>query len=83
MVIEDCDAKQSVYVYGCKNSVLQIQGSDNYITCFFSEFAILSLGEKGLQVTKSFLTIFAGKVNNITIDNCKKMGVVFQVRKTL
>ncbi|MED6134364.1 F-actin-capping protein subunit alpha [Stylosanthes scabra] len=44
LVIEDCDAKQSVYVYGCKNSVLQIQG----------------------------------KVNNITVDKCIKMGVVFQ-----
>ncbi|XP_028772621.1 cyclase-associated protein 1-like [Neltuma alba] len=44
LVIDDCDSKQSVYVYGCKNSVLQIQG----------------------------------KVNNITIDNCTKMGVVFK-----
>ncbi|KAK7351850.1 hypothetical protein VNO77_11586 [Canavalia gladiata] len=44
LVIEDCDAKQSVYVYGCKESVLQIQG----------------------------------KVNNITIDKCTKMGVVFK-----
>ncbi|XP_057748757.1 cyclase-associated protein 1-like [Arachis stenosperma] len=44
LVIEDCDAKQSVYVYGCKNSVLQIQG----------------------------------KVNNITVDKCIKMGVVFK-----
>ncbi|XP_061372708.1 cyclase-associated protein 1 [Gastrolobium bilobum] len=44
LVIEDCDAKQSVYVYGCKDSVLQIQG----------------------------------KVNNITIDKCTKMGVVFK-----
>ncbi|KAI3446104.1 hypothetical protein Pfo_002769 [Paulownia fortunei] len=44
LVIDDCDAKQSVYVYGCKNSVLQIQG----------------------------------KVNNITVDKCTKMGVVFK-----
>ncbi|XP_057788316.1 cyclase-associated protein 1 [Salvia miltiorrhiza] len=44
LVIDDCDAKQSVYVFGCKNSVLQVQG----------------------------------KVNNITIDNCTKMGVVFK-----
>ncbi|WVZ03634.1 hypothetical protein V8G54_024440 [Vigna mungo] len=44
LVIGDCDAKQSVYVYGCKNSVLQIPG----------------------------------KVNNITIDKCTKMGVVFK-----
>ncbi|XVE93220.1 hypothetical protein REPUB_Repub01dG0171600 [Reevesia pubescens] len=44
LVIDDCDAKQSVYVFGCKDSVLQIQG----------------------------------KVNNITIDKCTKMGVVFQ-----
>ncbi|RDY12976.1 Cyclase-associated protein 1, partial [Mucuna pruriens] len=44
LVIGDCDAKQSVYIYGCKNSVLQIQD----------------------------------KVNNITIDKCTKMGVVFK-----
>ncbi|XP_010530841.1 PREDICTED: cyclase-associated protein 1 [Tarenaya hassleriana] len=43
LVIDECDAKQSVYVFGCKDSVLQIQG----------------------------------KVNNITIDKCTKMGVVF------
>ncbi|KAF3435697.1 hypothetical protein FNV43_RR22789 [Rhamnella rubrinervis] len=43
LVIDDCDAKQSVYVFGCKDSVLQIQG----------------------------------KVNNITVDKCTKMGVVF------
>ncbi|XP_016545626.2 cyclase-associated protein 1 isoform X2 [Capsicum annuum] len=45
LVIDDCDAKQSVYIFGCKDSVLQIQG----------------------------------KVNNITIDKCTKMGVVFTV----
>ncbi|KAL3538962.1 hypothetical protein ACH5RR_002328 [Cinchona calisaya] len=44
LVIDDCDSKQSVYVFGCKDSVLQIQG----------------------------------KVNNITIDKCSKMGVVFK-----
>ncbi|XP_013622735.1 PREDICTED: cyclase-associated protein 1-like [Brassica oleracea var. oleracea] len=43
LVISECDSKQSVYVFGCKDSVLQIQG----------------------------------KVNNITIDKCTKMGVVF------
>ncbi|VFQ71853.1 unnamed protein product [Cuscuta campestris] len=43
LVIDDCDSKQSVYIFGCKDSVLQIQG----------------------------------KVNNITIDKCTKMGVVF------
>lgn len=43
LVVDDCDAKQSVYIFGCKDSVLQIQG----------------------------------KVNNITIDKCTKMGVVF------
>ncbi|KAI9128490.1 hypothetical protein K1719_001483 [Acacia pycnantha] len=32
LVIDDCDAKQSVYIYGCKNSVLQIQGKINNIT---------------------------------------------------
>ncbi|KAL4280235.1 hypothetical protein GQ457_03G002770 [Hibiscus cannabinus] len=44
LVIDDCDAKQSVYVFGCKDSVLQIHG----------------------------------KVNNITLDKCSKMGVVFK-----
>ncbi|XP_010432407.1 PREDICTED: cyclase-associated protein 1 [Camelina sativa] len=43
LVISECDSKQSVYIFGCKDSVLQIQG----------------------------------KVNNITIDKCTKMGVVF------
>ncbi|KAM7253535.1 hypothetical protein ACFE04_021689 [Oxalis oulophora] len=44
LVIDNCDSKQSVYIYGCKNSVLQIQE----------------------------------KVNNITVDKCTKMGVVFK-----
>ncbi|XP_077223871.1 cyclase-associated protein 1-like [Tasmannia lanceolata] len=43
LVIDDCDSKQSVYIFGCKDSVLQIKG----------------------------------KVNNITIDKCSKMGIVF------
>lgn len=43
LVIDDCDAKQSVYIFGCKDSVLQVQG----------------------------------KVNNITVDKCTKMGVLF------
>ncbi|KAH9603700.1 hypothetical protein KSS87_007451 [Heliosperma pusillum] len=44
LVIEDCDSKQSVYVFGCKDSVLQVKG----------------------------------KVNNITIDKCTKMGIIFK-----
>ncbi|KAJ8637049.1 hypothetical protein MRB53_011316 [Persea americana] len=43
LVIAECDSKQSVYVFGCKDSVLQVKG----------------------------------KVNNITIDKCTKMGIVF------
>ena len=31
LVIDDCDAKQSVYIFGCKDSVLQIQG--NFLIC--------------------------------------------------
>lgn len=26
LVIDDCDAKQTIYVYGCQNSVLQVNG---------------------------------------------------------
>lgn len=26
LVISECDAKQSVYMYGCKDSVVQVQG---------------------------------------------------------
>ncbi|BAF23848.1 cyclase-associated protein 1 [Oryza sativa Japonica Group] len=44
LVIEDCDTKQSIYVFGCKDSVLQVKG----------------------------------KVNNITIDKCSKMGLLFK-----
>ncbi|XP_057783085.1 cyclase-associated protein 1-like [Salvia miltiorrhiza] len=32
LVIDDCDAKQTVYIYGCQNSVLQIRGKVNCIT---------------------------------------------------
>ncbi|OEL18029.1 Cyclase-associated protein 1 [Dichanthelium oligosanthes] len=44
LIIEDCDTKQSVYAYGCKDCVLQVKG----------------------------------KVNNITIDKCTKVGVLFK-----
>ncbi|KAL8223803.1 hypothetical protein R6Q57_019278 [Mikania cordata] len=43
LLIDHCDSKQTVYIFGCKDSVLQIKG----------------------------------KVNNITVDKCTKMGVVF------
>ncbi|KAF3322977.1 cyclase-associated protein 1-like protein [Carex littledalei] len=32
LVIDDCDSKQSVYVFGCKDSVLQVKGKVNNIT---------------------------------------------------
>nr|GEU80506.1 cyclase-associated protein 1-like [Tanacetum cinerariifolium] len=43
LCIDECDARQTVYIFGCKDSVLHIKG----------------------------------KVNNITVDKCTKMGVVF------
>lgn len=43
LLIDECDPRQTVYIFGCKDSVLQIKG----------------------------------KVNNITVDKCTKMGVVF------
>ncbi|GKB72442.1 cyclase-associated protein 1-like protein [Tanacetum coccineum] len=43
LCIDECDAKQTVYIFGCKDSVLQVKG----------------------------------KVNNITVDKCTKMGVLF------
>ncbi|KAI3809776.1 hypothetical protein L1987_19376 [Smallanthus sonchifolius] len=41
LLIDDCDPRQTVYIFACKDSVLQIKG----------------------------------KVNNITVDKCTKMGV--------
>uniref|UniRef100_A0A7C9DEF3 Adenylyl cyclase-associated protein n=1 Tax=Opuntia streptacantha TaxID=393608 RepID=A0A7C9DEF3_OPUST len=32
LVINECDAKQSVYIFGCRDSVVQIQGKVNNIT---------------------------------------------------
>ncbi|XP_047092307.1 cyclase-associated protein 1-like [Lolium rigidum] len=32
LAIDDCDSKQSVYVYGCKDAVLQVNGKVNNIT---------------------------------------------------
>ncbi|XP_076924573.1 cyclase-associated protein 1-like [Bidens hawaiensis] len=43
LLIDKCDSKQTVYIFGCKDSVIQIKG----------------------------------KVNNITVDKCTKVGVVF------
>ncbi|KAK1423877.1 hypothetical protein QVD17_19186 [Tagetes erecta] len=43
LCIDECDARQTIYIFGCKDSVLQVKG----------------------------------KVNNITVDKCTKMGVVF------
>ncbi|PWZ53880.1 Cyclase-associated protein 1 [Zea mays] len=54
LTIEGCDTKQSVYVYGCKDCVLQVK-------------------EKIITVQAC-----AGKVNNITIDKCTKVGVLFK-----
>lgn len=44
LVISKCNAWQSVYIFGCSDCVIQIQG----------------------------------KVNNITLDKCRKTGVVFK-----
>lgn len=78
MVIGDCDSKQSVYVYGCKNSVLQIPGSYSFIS-FPIWYPTYHLVRSLLVITSKQ---FAGKVNNITIDKCTKMGVVFKVCET-
>ncbi|RLN19157.1 cyclase-associated protein 1-like [Panicum miliaceum] len=32
LAIDDCDSRQSIYVYGCKDSVLQVNGKVNNIT---------------------------------------------------
>jgi adenylyl cyclase-associated protein len=76
LAIDDCDARQSVYVYGCKDSVLQVNGNIHlylgYVTYYISRSPILF----------GVITIikhFAGKVNNITVDKCTKVGIVFKV----
>jgi hypothetical protein len=33
LAIDDCDSRQSIYVYGCKDSVLQVNG--NAQLCIF------------------------------------------------
>ena len=74
MVIDDCDSKQSVYVYGCKESVLQIQGNFTRLMKIFFLLPVLKAMRCSFLFEQS-----AGKVNNITIDKCTKMGVVFTV----
>ena len=91
LVIDDCDAKQSVYIFGCKDSVLQIQGDFCYFKCTLSitfdsnhYVAVLSwIPVK--EVRKSLLVLLqcAGKVNNITVDKCTKMGIVFTVSRKI
>ena len=75
LVIDDCDSKQSVYVFGCKDSVLQVKGSLKLCglkICVFI-FVVSSLE------WDPYDSHYAGKVNNITVDKCIKMGIVFKV----
>ncbi|GAB2246710.1 hypothetical protein Droror1_Dr00006592 [Drosera rotundifolia] len=63
LVIDDCDAKQSVYVFGCKDSVLQIQGKVNNITID--------------KCTKTGV-VFKGVVAACEIVNCNRVEVQSQ-----
>ncbi|GJN03660.1 hypothetical protein PR202_ga21130 [Eleusine coracana subsp. coracana] len=60
LVIEDCDTKQSVYVYGCKDSVLQVKGKVNNIT-------IDKCSKTGL--------LFKGVVAACEIVNCNSVEI--------
>ncbi|KAK3121840.1 hypothetical protein QOZ80_8BG0661630 [Eleusine coracana subsp. coracana] len=60
LVIEDCDSKQSVYVYGCKDSVLQVKGKVNNITID--------------KCTKTGL-LFKGVVAACEIVNCNSVEI--------
>lgn len=42
LVIDDCDARQSVYVFGCKDSLLQIQGTLCPLKCLLSYYHLNS-----------------------------------------
>jgi adenylyl cyclase-associated protein len=75
LTIEDCDTKQSVYVYGCKDSVLQVKGTSHQSATNSSMMDILFLRGDDIHEFHRY----AGKVNNITIDKCNKMGVLFKV----
>lgn len=43
LIIDDCDSKQSVYVFGCKDSILQVKGDFilSYSACIFIKRNIL------------------------------------------
>lgn len=59
LVIDDCDAKQSVYIFGCKDSVLKIQGNNLvilWLVSFVDEFVYIL---KYLpQITECFVVSF-------------------------
>lgn len=44
LVIAECDSKQSVYVFGCKDSVLQVKGNYFLIYCQRALFYFVRLG---------------------------------------
>lgn len=77
LVIDDCDAKQGVYIYGCKDSVLQIKGTWIYFYYNSLNYRFQAWNYWG------FCVQLAGKVNIITIDKCTKMGVVFTVSNNM
>ncbi|TVU05670.1 hypothetical protein EJB05_48842, partial [Eragrostis curvula] len=73
LVIEDCDAKQSVYVYGCKDCVLQVKAKVNNIT--FDKCTKTGLLFKGVVAACEIVNCNSveiqceGSVPTISIDN--------------
>ena len=62
----------------CRFKVVIIKLQASFFTCLLSN---LSIGEKA-TINLIPCKQFSGKVNNITIDKCTKMGDVFKVSET-
>ena len=56
LAIDDCDSRQSIYVYGCKDSVLQVNGnvyfsSDVHLSLCFGNYNSISFLQARLTIS--------------------------------
>ncbi|KAL6992279.1 F-actin-capping protein subunit alpha [Sarracenia purpurea var. burkii] len=92
LVIDDCDAKQTVYIFGCKG----VRTIMAVLALSLKWVVENQIGKKNLVIVdcdakqtvyifgcKDYVLQIQGKVNNITVDKCTKMGIVFTVSKVV
>lgn len=70
LLIDQCDSKQTVYIFGCKDSVIQIKGTVPFLISVPWYGVILLLRENRKSSTSLYMLFLA----TIKIFNCFVQG---------